>query len=133
MSRTSSDKIRVLQEDGVTPVDYNDINPSTGEGKTLLYGAINQSVAGTTQLVAAQGSGNKIKVVSYVFTMSATGTVKFTGTSDLTGAMDVVANGGAVVLGKPSSPLFETGANQALSIVTTGGSAKGHFSYFIET
>lgn len=133
MSRSSSDRIRLVADDGITPVSYDDINPSTGQGKTLLYGTIAQGAAGTTILVAAQGASMKVKVVSYVFTLSLAGTAKFTATSDITGAMDIAASGGAVVLGQPSSPLFETGANQALSIVTTGGAAKGHFSYFVET
>jgi hypothetical protein len=107
-------------------------NPSLGQGTFLQYGVITQAGAGTTQLVAAQGGSLKIKVVSYVFTMSVTGTAKFSATADLTGVMDISATGGAVVLGQPSVPLFETGANQSLSIVTTGGSAKGHFSYFVE-
>jgi len=107
-------------------------NPSLGQGKTLLFGVISQSVAGTDQLVSAQGTGIKIYVVSYVFTINAVGTVKFTGSSDLTGAMTIVENGGAVVIGSPSSPVLSTGANQALSIVSTGGAVKGHFSYFVE-
>lgn len=107
-------------------------NPTLGQGKTILYGTISQSGAGTTELVGAQGGSLKIKVVSYVFVMSLLGTIKFIGTGDLTGAMDIGTNGGAVVLGQPSSPLFETSANAALSIVTTLGAAKGHFSYFVE-
>src|SRR3990167_7664945 len=101
-------------------------NPSLGQGKTLVFAAISQGSAGTTELVAAQGGVLKIKVVSYVFTMSLAGTAKFTGTADLTGAMDILASGGAVVLGQPSAPLFQTSANAALSIVTTTGAAKGH-------
>jgi hypothetical protein len=132
MSRASSDKIVLVQSDAITPVDWNSINPSLGQGKTLLYGTIAQGGAGTTLLVAAQGASLKIKVVSYVFTLSAAGTAKFSDTSDLTGAMSIAASGGAVVLGQPSSPLFITAANQALSIITTGGAANGHFSYYVE-
>lgn len=104
----------------------------TGHGKTLQFVAIAQGAAGTTQLVAAAGTGIKIKVVSYAFTLSANGTAKFTGTGDLTGAFDILASGGLVVVGQPNSHLFETGANAALSIVTTGGAAKGHLAYFTE-
>lgn len=107
-------------------------NPSLGQGKTLQYGVITQGGAGTTSLVGAQGASLKIKVVSYVFTIDTAGTVKFTGSGDLTGAMTLVEKGGAVAISQPSSPLFETGANQALSIVSTGGAVQGHFSYFVE-
>lgn len=106
-------------------------NLSLGQGKTLLFGTIAQGSAGTTVLVSAQ-TGKKIKVVSYAFTLSLDGTAKFKGTADLTGAMDIVASGGAVTIGQPSSHLFETETGVALSIVTTLGLAKGHFSYFVE-
>ena len=107
-------------------------NPALGQGKALLFVAIAQVAAGTTELVAAQGGSNKIKVVSYAFTLSLAGTAKFTGTADLTGAFDIAASGGAVVVGQPSSHLFETAANAALSIVTTLGAARGHLAYFVE-
>lgn len=101
-------------------------------GKTLQFVAIAQGAAGTTALVSAAGAGVKIKVVSYVFTLSADGTAKFTGTGDLTGAMDVAAKGGVVAVGHAQNHLLETAANAALSIVTTGGAAKGHLAYFVE-
>ena len=107
-------------------------NPALGQGKTLLFATIAQGAAGTTELVAAQGGSNKIKVVSYAFTLSLAGTAKFTGTADLTGAFDIAASGGAVVVGQPASHLFETAANAALSIVTTLGAARGHLAYFVE-
>lgn len=108
-------------------------NPDTGQGKTLLFAPIAQGAAGTTALVGANAS-NKIKVVSYVFVMSAAGTFKFTdGTVDLTGAMDVAANGGVSAIGQPSAHLMETAAiNRPLNIVTTVGAARGHISYFLE-
>lgn len=108
------------------------VRQRTGQGKTLLFVAIAQAVAGTTQLVAAQGAGLKVKVVSYVFMLSLAGTAKFTGTADLTGAFDVAASGGVSAVGQPSAHLFETAANAALSIVTTIGAARGHLSYFVE-
>lgn len=106
-------------------------NLATGGGRTLLFGAIAQGAAGTTSLVGAQ-VGLKIKVVSYTFTLSATGTAQFTGPTVTTGAMDIATNGGVVMVGQVSSHLLETAVNTALSIVTTGGAAKGHFSYFLE-
>lgn len=108
------------------------VNQVTGQGRTLLFVPIAQAVAGTTQLVAAQGGALKIKVVSYAFTLSIAGTVKFTGAADLTGAFDLAANGGVAAIGQPSAHLFETAANAALSIVSTLGAAKGHIGYFVE-
>ena len=108
------------------------VNQTTGQGKTLLFAAIAQGGAGTTQLVAADAT-KKIKVANYVFVMSATGTAKFiSGAGDLTGAMPIVANGGVSAPGQTSSHWFETPTNSALSIVTTTGAATGHISYFLE-
>lgn len=108
-------------------------NLTTGHGKTLLFGSIAQGAAGTTSLVGAQGGSLRAKLVSYVIVLSATGTAKFTdGAGDLTGAMDIAINGGAVVVGDPNSPLLQTTTNSALSLVTTVGAARGHFTYIVE-
>lgn len=103
-----------------------------GEGRDIKQAAISVGV-GTTELVAAI-SGKVIYVVSYVFVLAADGTVKFTdGVADLTGAMDISAKGGVVAAGRPSSPWFWAQAtNRAVSIVTTGGAARGHLTYFAE-
>ena len=107
-------------------------NPTTGEGHTLLYVAIAQGAAGTTQLVAADAT-KKIKVVSYVLVMSLGGSAKFLDSAaDLTGAMVLVTSGGVSAISRASSPLFETGVNKALSITTVTGAAQGHLSYFLE-
>jgi len=108
------------------------VDQATGQGRNLLFGPIAQGAPGTTQLAAGDPT-KKLKMVSYAFVISAAGTVKFADAAgDLTGAFPVVANAGVVAVGQPSSHLFETGVNKALSIVTTGGAASGHFSYFLE-
>ncbi len=105
----------------------------TGQGKTLLFGAITQGAAGTTQLVAANAT-KKVKLVSYVFILDAAGSLKFTdGTVDLSGVMPTSINGGVSASGQPSAHLLETAAvNRALSITTVGAKAFGHYSYFLE-
>ena len=104
----------------------------TGQGKGLLFAAVSQGGAGTTQLVAAV-TGQRIKVVNYVVVMSAGGTLKFVdGAGDLTGAMALAANGGVSASGEASCPWFQTGVGSALSVTTTGGAAMGHLSYFCE-
>lgn len=105
----------------------------TGQGKNLQFASISTAASGATQLVAAQ-AGLQIKVVSYVLIASGAVTAKFqSGSTDLTGAMSLAANGGAVVLGQPSSHLFETAVNTALNI-NLGGAVQvsGHISYFTE-
>jgi hypothetical protein len=101
------------------------VNPATAFGKTITYVPVNQGAAGTTQLAAASAS-NKHKVVAVLLTLSVEGTLKFTDTSgDLTGAMNLAAMGGFVA-GGGLVPITETAAvNRAISIVTTGGAARG--------
>jgi hypothetical protein len=60
-----------------------------------------------------------------VLTLSADGTLKFLdGAGDLTGAMDIAVKGG-FVLPTSAYPYQQTAVNSALSITTTGGTAKG--------
>lgn len=86
---------------------------------------ITQGGAGTTEIVAAV-PGHKIRVVSFVLTMSAAGTVKFqSAANDKTGAMPIALNGGLVVAGVP----FMCNSGEALRIVSTGGAAAGYVNY----
>ena len=100
-------------------------NPATSFGKTITYVAVNQGVAGTTELAAAS-VGNRHKIVAACLVLSATGTIKFTdGVADVTGPMDIAANGGFVWPGA-ALPYTQTGAtNRALNLVTTVGAARG--------
>lgn len=125
-----------FKDDGIGPDGFQswaeEVAQALGQGYTLTDAPIAQGVAGTDTIVAAVGSA-VIYVVSYVFTMSADGTVKFSdGTVDLTGAFDVVAKGGMSVIGQPSANLFKThGQNRPIQIITTGGAARGHLGYFV--
>jgi len=97
---------------------------------TIQSVAVNQDSAGTTTLVTVSAS-EAVTVVSYFLVLSATGTYQFAGLSNLTGDVPVDAKGGVVVAGRPESPVFVLPRGNNLSIVTTGGAAKGHLSYFI--
>lgn len=78
---------------------------------------ISTAASGATALVAAQGSGNKIKVHSAFLIASGTTTVKFQGaTTDLCGAMALVANVGIVLPFNPVGWFVDTAANVALNI-----------------
>lgn len=108
------------------------VNPSNGYGKTISRAVVAQGSAGTTQLAAASAS-NKHKVIGAVLTLSAAGTLKLIdGTGDLTGAFDLAQYGGFALPQNPMVPWVETAANSALSIVTTGGAAKGVVLYVTE-
>lgn len=105
----------------------------SGQGKVLQFAAIAPSGTGSQVIVSAAGDNARVKVVSYCFTMSASGTMQFTdGTNQLTGPFDVVAGGGVAFCGQPSSHLFQTGRNLALSVSATVGIPRGHLSYYVE-
>lgn len=95
--------------------------------------AISLSTSGT--LVAAAGTGLKIKVPLYVLVAGTAGaSVKFqSGTVDLTGTMSFAANGGAAVAGGMTGLALVTAANQPLVLNITGtATVGGHLTYFIE-
>ncbi len=97
--------------------------------------AIDQTAAGSTDVVAAPGAGLKIYVVGAVLSMSAAGTVKFqegTGPTDLSGEIDFPALGGMVTIGNGIDPILQTNtANAKLTILTTTGAANGWLRYFV--
>jgi len=102
------------------------------ETETALSFPLDQGAAGTT-LIAAASASNKHKIVGGLLTLDAAGTVKFTdGVGDLTGAMTLDANSGFVIPAE-GLPMIETSTtNTALSLVTTGGKAKGVIRYRTE-
>ena len=107
---------------------------ATGGGRTLQFAAINVGASGQTALVAAQGTGLKVKVVSYVLVAGGTVTAQFqSGSTALTGAMSLVAASGVSCTGKVDAHLFETAANTALNINLGGAiQVSGHLAYFVE-
>ena len=86
---------------------------------------INQSGAGTTELVAAVPF-RTIRVISYSLVMSAVGTFAFSdGVDWKTGDYPIAANGGIAEAGTAQDPLIVCAAGRSLSITTTGGAADG--------
>jgi hypothetical protein len=107
------------------------IGIESGQGRTTLHVPVSVG-AGTTELVAAQGAGQRVRVYNYAVVATVAGTVKFTdGTDDLTGAMSFAANGGIAAGGAPSEVWFESGLNRPLNIVASGAT-EGHLSYVVE-
>lgn len=90
----------------------------------LSFISIDQSGAGTTNLISAS-PGERHKVRGCVVVLAGAGTVKFTdGTDDLTGAMSLDAKSG-FVLPPAVMEYFRTPSNAPLQVVTTGAAAKG--------
>lgn len=111
--------------------------PISSNNRTMIQVAIDQGVAGSTDLVAAPGAGMKIYVVSIVVSISAAGTVRFTegtGPTNLTGDLDLALAGGFVSIGNGIEPILQTNvANSKLTITSTGGAANGWIRYFLDS
>jgi hypothetical protein len=94
-----------------------------------------QTASTSDTIVAAQGAGVRIRVLGYVLMASGAGTVQFvSGATDLTGPMEVADAGGLVAPVTPNGGgWFDSGSNEAITLVTTGGTQiNGHvvFSVF---
>lgn len=102
---------------------------------TPAFAAIAASSTDNT-LLAAQGSGNKIRVHSLTIVAASAVTARFesgTGGTALTGQMPLAANGG-VVLGFNPVGWFETAANALLNLeLGSAVSVAGCFQYTVVT
>jgi hypothetical protein len=102
----------------------------------VQYAAIDHAGSGDNTILAAQGAGKKIRVLSVFLVASAAVTVRFesgaSGTA-LTGQMSLAANGG-FVLPYNEFGWFETGANALLNLeLNAANSVDGGFSYVVVT
>lgn len=110
--------------------------PISSHGRTILQVAMSAATGANRDLIAAPGAGTRIYVVQIVFSMSATGTIKFTegtGPTDLTGTMDVTAGGGFVSIGDGDRVVLATlTPNVKLGCTPVTGNANGWIRYFID-
>lgn len=101
-----------------------------------VFAKIDAATSGDNTLVAAQGSGNKIRVYAAFLVAAGTVNVRFesgAGGTALTGQMNLVANTGFVL---PFNPLgwFETAANTLLNLeLSAAVSVDGCLTYSIVT
>lgn len=83
------------------------------------------SSSGNTEVVAAQGAGVKIRVLSLVIITTDAQTIKFqSATTDVSAAFPMAANGG-MVLPNNDHGWVQTAANEALNINLSAASATG--------
>ena len=103
-------------------------------GQTILHAVVSESSSGNNEVVAAAGSGLKIKVVSYVIIAAGAVSAKWrTASTDLSGAMALAANGGVSASSDETASLLVTAANEALNLNLSGAVAvAGHVSYYVE-
>lgn len=96
-----------------------------GNARAVAHAYVNASASGNTQVVAAQGAGVKIRVLSYTLVSAGTVSVKFqSATTDITSLKALVANTGIAATDDPSG-LFQTAANEALNINLSAAIAVG--------
>jgi hypothetical protein len=95
---------------------------------------IAQGAAGTTEIVPAS-TGRTIVVVSYVLILDAAGTWRFeTGSRALSGDMPADAKGGAAATGgNASAPLMVGDKGGNLEVVSSGGKALGHLTFYYDS
>lgn len=95
---------------------------------------IDHASSGDNTLVAAQGAGKKIRVLSYVLVSAGTVTARFesgAGGTALTGQMTTAVNS---VISSGFNPYghFETAANALLNLELSGAvSVDGHLTYVV--
>ena len=92
----------------------------------IKYASVNASSSGNTQLVAAPGAGQKIRIMSMVVVcgVAATSMKLQSGTTDITALFAFAANGG-MVLNENRYGWFQTAAGEALNVNLSGANAVG--------
>ena len=107
-----------------------------GVAKAPAFAAISGATNGDNTLVAAAGSGNKIRVTSLYLVAAGTTTVRFesgAGGTALSGVMSLVANTGLVLPHNPNG-WFETSANTLLNMeLNAAVQVSGGLSYIVVT
>lgn len=95
-----------------------------GVAQTVQRAFANATASGATQVVAAQGAGVKIRVLS-VFAVATTAvTIKFqSAATDISAGFPVGATSGFAVVNQHG--LFQTAANEALNINLSAAVATG--------
>ena len=109
---------------GVYPIGGQIIDEG-GTVRAISRAFANATLSGNTAVVAAQGAGVRIRVLSYTIVALLAVTVKFqSATTDICAGMPFGANGGIAVPYNPHG-LFETTANQALNVNLSLGTTVG--------
>lgn len=87
----------------------------------LKFKVVSVAADQTDSVLVTGVSGKKIRVVSYFFTIGASGTVILESgtTTALTGTMDFGANGVASFAGSSDAPAFESLAGENLVMILT--------------
>jgi hypothetical protein len=105
-------------------------------GLAIEFAIINAAAAGDNAIVAADGSGKKLKVLQYAFVVDAAVAVKWrSAANDRSGAMVFAANGGisSPFVAPAAGHLLETAAGEALNLNLSGAvGVRGHVAFVRE-
>lgn len=101
----------------------------------ILTAVVNESTAASNEIVAAAGAGKKIRVFAVKLVAGgAVSTTWQTAATALEGAVPHAANGGYTESVDPPAFLFETAANEALNLLSSGAvQVSGRVSYWIQS
>jgi len=111
---------------GLSPDVSGFLRDQNGNMQRVKYAFVNPSTATTTQVVAAQGTGIKIRVVAALCDPTAANTITFnSSTAGAISASFPVAAGIVLLLNYNPNGWFETAANEALQVVTSAATATG--------
>ena len=99
----------------------------------LRFAAISVAASQTDSVLVTGVSGNKVRVLSYMFVASAGTTALFESgtTTALSGTVSLAANGVASFGGAAHAPAFETVSGENLVVTTGGGAIEGHLCYVL--
>jgi hypothetical protein len=104
------------------------------QNTAVKYAVIDAATSGDNTIVAAQGPGKKIRVLSYVLVSAGTVTARFesaAGGTALTGQMTTAVNS-VIPAGYNPFGHFETAANELLNLELSGAvSVDGHLAYVV--
>lgn len=116
---------RDVRDVGNYPLSGVVMDATTRRSVETTISFANPSSSGNTQVVAAQGAGVKIRVLSLVIVSTIAQTVKFqSATTDISAGFPVAANGG-IVLPPNDHGWVQTADNEALNINLSAATATG--------
>lgn len=106
---------------------------SAGNEKTVSYTFLDTSSSGDNQLVAAAGSGVKIRVLAAVISAGGSVNVRFKSATNSISNLFTMAVNNVVSLPYNPQGWFQTNANEALQINLNGATATGVTVVYITT
>lgn len=98
----------------------------------LIARAFTQSVAEASELIADPGDGQAAKIISFIASMTAAGTLALSSDdTDLVSAMTLATGQPLVLKGSSRQPVAEGESSMSVTLTTTTGAAAGQVVFKI--